>query len=247
MQVKKEEAQAAKEAMGVADDTVEGPNELAPTANMVATRADEVYGLESLLSTDCWTKISSSLISQLAEDKESADLLPQFCRVQIPNIAVASDEGVTKARARLLTYIVFLVNFSKLSNRFKKNAVKLKEELGVPIKIGTLMLDMFAVRDGESYTKPEAQRHRLLLHLATAALIFCDFDLFIDELASDLKMKPERLADYFKELGAKVTKPRGATPRKGAAGEGAVQQLPVFKAELSLPLTFPKRARGGPK
>ncbi|KAJ1477760.1 A49-like RNA polymerase I associated factor-domain-containing protein, partial [Baffinella frigidus] len=275
--VKKEEADAAKVQMGVVEAGVEAPNELAPLPNLEATAVNEVYTLAGLLSDEQWDAISDKLLIKIAADEEASKMLPSFCRANVGAVIAAADKKAKKVQARLLSYVAFLIFFHNISSRFKKDAqallifvhkissrfkkdaqvlvdelgiplpIVLADELGIPLPIGTHFLKEFAVRDGNSYTKPQAQRDRLLLHLTTAALIFSNYDMHLDMLAADVKIHPDRVGAYFKELGAKVSK--GTTQRKSVSSDeqATAAAQPIYKVTLTLPLVFPKRSRGGPK
>ncbi|EKX49934.1 hypothetical protein GUITHDRAFT_104331 [Guillardia theta CCMP2712] len=242
LRVKKEETDAAKKLAGleVDADKANGPNELAPPCNLAAETVSDVYKRKDLLDGEEWESIVPGQFFAIAQDPESAKQLPAFIRRHI-NLADSYPDKKDKKRvAKLLSYVSFLVFFHNLPNRFRKSPEVLKKELGIPLALGVHFLKLFAESVGNSYTKPQTQRDRLLLHLAVACLLVTEFEMDFDDLAADLKLHPDKLSAYFREVGAKIKK--GAKRGKNDPEES----LKVFNyhASLTLPLVFPKRSRG---
>lgn len=241
LRIKKEEADAVRSPgkhAGAGDD--EGPNELAPACNLSAEALDKVYEEESLLAEAEWSLLSGAELVQASKedaDSESNQQLPQFVREVLPLLAGA-DKKKRKRMARHLAYIVALVNFNRLPSKFAKTPDAVSTELNIPPPLALTFLRTFSTFAAGTYTRPQTTRDKLLLYLGVAALLATDYHLFIDSLAADLRLHPEKLSNYFKELGATVAKVKGSVKQEAAAAR-------TYKVSLKLPLTFPKRSRGG--
>jgi len=246
LRVRKQEADAVKATTGV-DEEVDkdgGPNELAPPPNMAATAVSGIYTRQSLLNDECWEAINPGSMIGMAENaSKDRSTLPDFVVRNLSPVAAAGEDKKTKKYlAKLLTLVAYLVRFHLLPSRFKHTPDTLKKELGIPLPLGVYFLDTFAEggTSESSHSKPQVHKDRLLLALAVSTLLACGFDIEIDALALDLKMHADKLAAYFKEVGAKLNK----ISKKVKMEDGGSVQVNTHRCTLALPLTFPKRSRG---
>ena len=247
LRISKDQSDAARVAAGITLDAKEdggGPNEHAPAPVPDAEKASQVYTRQALMDDECWDSINPGSVIMMAENQsKDRSSLPAFVIRNLSHVAAAADNKAAKKHtAKLLTLVTYLVRFHLLPSRFKHSPETLKTDLGVPLPLGVHMLRQFAEGADGSYTKPQIQKDKLLLSLAVSCLMTASCDVEIDDLALDLKMHADKVATYFKEVGAKVIK----TSKKIKMEEGGSLQASSYRCVLSLPLTFPKRSRGGP-
>lgn len=246
LRVRKQEADAVKATTGVDEEVAKdgGPNELAPSPNLAATAVSGIYTRQSLLNDECWEAINPGSMIGMAENaSKDRSTLPDFVVHNLSHVAAAGEDKKTKKYlAKLLTLVTYLVRFHLLPSRFKHTTDTLKKELGIPLPLGVYFLDTFAEQGASegSHSKPQVHKDRLLLALAVSSLLACGFDMEIDALALDLKMHADKVAAYFKEVGAKLNK----ISKKVKMEDGGSVQVNTHRCTLALPLTFPKRSRG---
>ena len=224
LRVRKDESVAAKAAAGLeeeADRDGGGPNEHAPPPDLSATDVSGVYNRREFLNDECWDSINPGHILGMADNpKKDRSGLPAFIARNLSHVsAAAQDKQAKKHTAKLLTLSLYLMRFHGLGSRFKHTAETLKNELGIPPALGVHFLQTLAEGSDTTFSRPQIHKDRLLLLLAVTSLLACGYDVEIDDMAMDLKMHADKLAAYFKEVGAKVDK----TTKKMKTEVGGIQ------------------------
>ncbi|XP_071691555.1 uncharacterized protein [Rutidosis leptorrhynchoides] len=199
-----------------------------PPHDMSATTPHEAYPLHKIITKGEWRYLSD--IAELL--KEGKSLTPEFYPLFVCNRTYkfegAKNEDA-KGLACIFSYINHLIKFNDMHHSMddhSRDGLSLVKNHKFPSILTQKFNDMFV--DPESKKLTNARRGLLISYVLVLTLFVDDFKTKFTDIASDLKMKPGALRDYFKMLGCKF-----------------IRENNITLATLPAPLKFPEvRIRG---
>jgi hypothetical protein len=229
---------------------------LHPPFDLQATSVADAYPLAGIVPAPVWSTLEHKALRDAAEagdavlDKLRKDPEGMTPRYVIERLArpLPSDKEARKQLLRGLCYLTYLVRFSRTAGpidppRAGKAASSehpVAKKLNIPPPAWEQLLRDFTEEGvgGFPDAQPVAGRRRLTpprkdklcLHTLALALHLTGGSLPCAALAADLKLTEEKTTFYLRQLGCVLQKRAGSKEKL---------------AQLKLPLTFPKLARGG--
>lgn len=214
-------------------DLVMNANKPRPKANTETTDLSKVYTIGSLIGTDTMTSIQ--VRPWVVEMKAGKEVL-------VTSRFVASRLNKFKdnvEKLKILRYMLLLIEFynSTTSGRDGRKLPRgddLKAIVeGQPESLLTGVKRRFT--EGPVMTRHSADL--LITHLCAMAMIVDNYEVEMWDLKDDLKLEIAPMAQYFKEIGAKVVVlPEGMRKALGIEKAAAAQRR---VARLKIPLEFP--------
>ncbi|KAK9474865.1 A49-like RNA polymerase I associated factor-domain-containing protein [Dipodascopsis tothii] len=219
-----------------------------PACNEDATIVENIFPIDSLLSKKEQSAIKLGYVIREADEKKKVASFP-FKTSGYINTRVAgihSDEHLLKLK--LLYYASLLMGL--YNNRRTSNKKMLAQKLNHPADV---LLDGLI----ERFTQPRAsgvgknkeaaflmtpkQEDKLLCFLFTTCLWIDDFTVETQVLATELSLKPTRVQELFRTLGARVKACTAA--QRDALGLTNAEAANYRLASLALPFKLPEVAK----
>lgn len=207
-----------------------------PPFDKDATRLEDAYKIESIISTAEFEIIPTQMFSQISMEKineqEKLMQLTPFVKACLRKLA----EGDGKSDILLLPKIIYLqllIHFKSTRENSLGSLQKNQRLNGIftPKLIISKFLDAFTTSDvidgATKYKVSDWHKEKLIAYICVLALLIDNFACNVDLLAKDLKMPAVKLADRFKSIGCSVSTVKSA---------GVSSKI----AELKVPLVFPK-------
>jgi len=206
-----------------------------PPANLEALTIRGVYDPERLVGKEL---LSSIPIQDWIESAQAGDeilLSSRFVAPRINPLALrAADDAGAARDLRLLRYLSFLITMWQTSSshgtkprRLARRAHLNRSLAPAPDAVVHALVKTFS--DGGSMN--DFYQDKVLTHAAVYALLLGDCEVDVWQLQQDMRVDEQMMTRSFRAVGARVKKQ-------------AVQGRTVLKAQLRLPLEFPKMGRG---
>jgi DNA-directed RNA polymerase I subunit RPA49 len=201
-----------------------------PPGNFDAQEIQDVYKPEQLIGTDILNSIPVKEWQDAAKKHAELQLPYQFISYNMYPIAAGPNPV---QRLRMLRYLNYLMVFSKIAKPGKERGV-----LRVPQKsqLTEKMEDAPApviesIRRKFSANGEIRKFHKdlLITYCCAIAAILSNFEFDTSALRVDLGVDEKQFAQYFREIGGRISTPVGKE-------KGIKRQV----AKLALPLEFPK-------
>ncbi|KAI0128461.1 RNA polymerase I associated factor, A49-like protein [Xylariales sp. AK1849] len=201
-----------------------------PPGNFDATEIHDVYKPEQLIGTDILNSIPVKQWQDAVKKNVGLSLPHQFISANMHPIASGPD---AVKRLRILRYMNYLIIFHKNTRSGKERGVlriPQRDKLialmeNAPTPVVEDIRRKFSV-NGEIR---KFQKDLLMTYCCAIAAILSNFEFDTSTLRYDLGLDEKQFAQYFREIGGKISNPVGKV-------KGTKMQL----ARLALPLEFPK-------
>ncbi|KAI1281335.1 RNA polymerase I associated factor, A49-like protein [Xylaria sp. FL0933] len=204
-----------------------------PPGNFGAQAIQDVYTPQGLIGAELLNTIPIKDWQDAVKKGANKMLTSAFIASRLNPIGEGPDSAT---RLRALRYLEFLIKFSKL-------AKGRTGRIPAPDKLRQLLQPapepvIQSIRRKFSSNQQIDKFHRDLLYTYCCALaaILSNFEFETSKIRFDLGLDDKQFGQYFREIGGKIKKAKGA--EKGTQ---------VQKAVLSLPLEFPKVRYQRPK
>lgn len=221
-----------------------------PVANLDATDVEQIYPLYNIIPKNEWAFIRVGPIMKEKDAEKRLEYFPhtkfQYIVKKLPTLTQASQ----MQKLQLLYYLSLLVGV--YDNRRVNNKTKLLERINNPPDVlldG--ILQRFTISKPGQYGKSkdrsffiDPQREdKILCYILTIIMHLDNFIVEVPPLAQQLNLKPSRLVNLFKILGATV---KGATVSQAEAFGIPKSSAATYKiATLRVPFKLPEMTRRG--
>ncbi|AMD19575.1 HCL576Wp [Eremothecium sinecaudum] len=224
-----------------------------PLANVDATDVEQIYPIHNIIPKKEWSFIRVGPILNETDTQKKLQMLP-FSKSNYITKKLATLTQVSQMQKLQLLYYLSLL-FGVYDNRRCNDKVKLLEKLNAPPD--TLLhgiLDRFTVaRPGQfgrskerSFIIDPQNEDKLLCYIVAIVMHLENFIVEVSPIAQELGLKPSKMVNIFKTLGAIV---KGATVAQAQAFGIPKSAASTYKiATLKVPFKLPeinKRSRGG--
>ncbi|GCF00923.1 DNA-directed RNA polymerase I subunit rpa49 [Zygosaccharomyces mellis] len=221
-----------------------------PAANVDATDVEQIYPVENIIPTREWNFIRVGSLLKETDPEKRLEMLPymksQYLAKKLPTLTQAPQT----TKLQLLYYLSLLLGVYE--NRRVSSKDKLLERLNAPPE--TLLdgvLERFTVlRPGQvgrsknrSFFVDPQNEDKLLCYIMVLILHLNNFIVEISPLAKELSIKPSKIVNLFRVIGAIV---KGATVAQAEAFGIPKSSASTYKiATLKVPFKLPQMTRRG--
>ncbi|QLG70190.1 hypothetical protein HG535_0A01290 [Zygotorulaspora mrakii] len=221
-----------------------------PLANIDATDVEQIYPVENIIPKRELQVIRVGPLLKETDHEKRLELLPYNKSQYISKKLPALTQATQMTKLQLLFYLSLLLGV--YDNRRVNNKVKLLERLSSPSEIlldG--VLERFTVlRAGQigkskdrSFVIDPQNEDKLLCYILVVILHLNNFIVEISPLAKELGLKPSKLVNLFRVIGAQV---KGATVAQAEAFNIPKSSASTYKiATLKVPFKLPQMTRRG--
>lgn len=228
-------------------------NTVTPPVDAEATNVEDVYTLESIIPNKEWSSIRVHSIMEEEDVEKRLELLPYGKSAFVAKkLSQYISSGNTR-KVQMLHYAALL--FGVYSNRRVTSKFNLMERLdnkpseilvdGVLDRFATARTTGFGKRKENSFIIDPFHEDKLLCYLLALILHIEDFIVEINPLANELNMKPTRLTNLYRALGATI-KPAGASMAEAlglSKKDATTYKVAVLKVPFKQPELIRKRAK----
>ncbi|KAA8910894.1 RNA polymerase I associated factor, A49-like protein [Sphaerosporella brunnea] len=230
-----------------------------PTFNAEATKPDEVYQREDLVSDEEWESI------WVSDWIKNNHVNTKSTHVNKRAMVLITDSSKKHTRElKLLKYIASLIDFYRFQQKGRGKLPPLSKAKGSFHGTSPVILEGFYSRfteavsgqtiKGEDGKIKDSDRHmvsprleqKILFWLAILSLMVDKYDVDILDLKHDLNIQPREIAQAFREVGCQIrelTKLQYTTAKMTLA-EARQHKRAVLKVPLEFPPPPKKRAGG---
>lgn len=221
-----------------------------PLANVDATDVEDIYPIENIIPKREWQIIRVGPLLKETDEEKRLELLPynksKYIAKKLPSLTQATQ----MTKLQLLFYLSLLLGVYE--NRRANNKMKLLERLDSPPDIlldG--ILERFTVqRAGQvgkskdrSYFIDPQNEDKLLCYILVIVLHLNNFIVEISPLAKEFGLKPSKIVNLFRVIGAQV---KSATVAQAEAFGIPKSSASTYKiATLKVPFKLPQMTRRG--
>ncbi|GAV48486.1 hypothetical protein ZYGR_0I07830 [Zygosaccharomyces rouxii] len=221
-----------------------------PVANVDATDVEQIYPIENIIPKREWNFIRVGSLLKETDPEKRLEMLPytksQYLAKKLPTLTQATQT----TKLQLLYYLSLLLGVYE--NRRVSSKDKLLERLNAPPE--TLLdgvLERFTVlRAGQvgrsknrSFFIDPQNEDKLLCYIMVLILHLNNFIVEISPLAKELSIKPSKIVNLFRVIGAIV---KGATVAQAEAFGIPKSSASTYKiATLKVPFKLPQMTRRG--
>ncbi|CAR28963.1 hypothetical protein ZYGR_0U03210 [Zygosaccharomyces rouxii] len=221
-----------------------------PVANVDATDVEQIYPVENIIPKREWNFIRVGSLVKETDPEKRLEMLPytksQYLAKKLPSLTQATQT----TKLQLLYYLSLLLGVYE--NRRVNSKDKLLERLNAPPE--TLLdgiLERFTVlRAGQvgksknrSFFIDPQNEDKLLCYIMILILHLNNFIVEISPLAKELGIKPSKIVNLFRVIGAIV---KGATVAQAEAFGIPKSSASTYKiATLKVPFKLPQMTRRG--
>jgi len=209
-----------------------------PTNNPHATEPKEAYPIETLVGLDTMKLIPVRQWQESIKAKREIVTNSRFVAHRIQNF-VSNAEKLKLLRFMLLLLDFYNASRSGRGGRTMPKREDLKKILG---DMPEAVLEGVKRRFSEGGTMPKFKVDSLIMHLCALACVVDNFEVNTWDLKEDLKLETKEIAQYFHEIGAKITGLSDVERKRLGLEKAAAAQRKV--AKLKIPLDFPKVSQG---
>ena len=222
---------------------------VAPAANALATNAEDVYTLHSIVPENEWKWVRVNALMDEPDTERRFELLPYDKSAYVGRKLLRYISSGNCRKVQMLYYAALL--FGVYAHRRVNTKVALMERLnncpletlvdGVLDRFTTARASRIGRTKDQSFIIEPFHEDKLLCYLLALLLHIDDFVVEINPLASELNMKPTRLIRLFRALGASVKPVKtgmaealGLLKRDAATYKVAVLKVPFTPPEMVL-------------
>ncbi|CAR23909.1 DNA-directed RNA polymerase I subunit RPA49 [Lachancea thermotolerans CBS 6340] len=219
-----------------------------PQANVDATDVEQIYPIHNIIPKKEWQFIRVGPVLKETDDQKRLELFPftksQYVSKKLPTLTQAAQ----MTKLQLLYYVSLLLGVYE--NRRVSDKAKLLEHLNAPPEVLVDgILDRFTiVRPGQYGRSKERgffidpqREDKLLCYILAIILHLDNFIVEISPLAQELGLKPSKIVNLFKNLGAIV---KGATVSQAEAFGIPKSAASTYKiATMKVPFKIPEMSR----
>lgn len=228
-------------------ETVSAANSVAPPVNADATSVEDLYALEMIIPEDEWNTIRVHSIMDEPDLEKRLDLLPYgksaFVAKKLNNLI----SGGRTTKVQMLYYASLLFGVYNCRRVTKKDALMQRLDNKASEKLIDGVLDRFTALKASGVGKAKEKsfiidpfhEDKLLCYLLALIFHIEDFMIEINPLANELNMKPTRLINLLRALGAttksasaSMAEALGLSKRDAMTYKVAVLKVPFKKPEL---------------
>lgn len=209
-----------------------------PRPNLAADKVEDVYTYATLLPPNDARLVEVKDWQELARAEEAIMFNHRYPSTRAAALGKSDDISRLKA----LRYLTLLLQFhdalgnTRGGKKIPKRESLMKKLAGWPPQLVDSVRQRFASESGHELGK--WQLDNLYTHICALALFVDGWATPTNQLKDDLKMEPRQLAQYFMELGCKVSA-LTETERNVRRMNKAIAAVTKM-AKLKLPLEFPK-------
>lgn len=221
-----------------------------PAANVEATDVEQIYPVENIIPKREWSFLPVGSLLKEADPEKRLEMLPysksQYLTKKLPTLT----QETQTTKLQMLYYLSLLLGVYE--NRRVSSKDRLLEKINTPPD--TLLdgvLDRFTVpRSGQvgksknrSFFIDPQNEDKLLCYILILTLHLNNFIVEISPLAQELGLKPSRIVNLFRVIGAIV---KGATVAQAEAFGIPKSSASTYKiATLKVPFKIPQMTRRG--
>lgn len=225
---------------------------IASLANVDATDVEQIYPIHNVIPKSEWQFIRVNAILKETDNKKRLESFPYSKSPYVCKKLQTLTQTGHLTKLQMLYYLSLLLGF--YDNRKISNKVKLSEQLNSPPDVlldG--ILNKFTIskagyigksKDRAFFVDPQRE-DKLLSYVLIIIMHLDNFIVEVSPLAQELSLKPSKLVNLFRTLGAIV---KGATVAQAEAFGIPKSMASTYKiATLKVPFKLPemtKRGRG---
>jgi len=227
--------------------------QLLPPFNMAAKKPSEVYKIQDIITPEMLSSVTNHLDESAFSGPTEGlvkvmtaklEFIPKFVLSSIKQLSSLDDAGSAKM-AKYLVMIRHMMALNQTRSRsFKKGIQVHAKDFKMPMSVLSQLLSRYAQHTegnkGPAFSLPPQHKVKLQLHILVACLVIQKCQLDLSELREDLKLKPEQISSFARELGC-VVEARRKIPRPGE--KASMSKIAILK----VPLQFPEPRKGGKK
>lgn len=231
-------------------ENVSASNRPTPVANLDATDVEQIYPVENIIPKKELQFIRVGPILKEKDQEKKLELFPYTSSKYVAKKLETLTQASQMEKLQLLYYLSLLLGVYE--NRRVSNKDKLLERLNSPPELlidG--ILDRFTIARGGHFGKSKNRSYfidpqnedKLLCFILTIVMHLDNFLVEISPLAQELGIKPSRIVNLFRILGAIV---KGATVSQAEAFGIPKSAAATYKiASLKVPFKLPELTRRG--
>lgn len=221
-----------------------------PLANVDATDVEQIYPIENIIPNREWQFIRVGPILKETDQEKRLEMLPYTKSQYLGKKLATLTQSAQTTKLQLLYYLSILLGV--YDNRRVNNKMKLMERLNSPPD--TLLdgiLERFTIlRAGQvgkskdrSFLIDPQNEDRLLCYILVIVMHLNNFMVEISPLAKELGLKPSKIVNLFRVIGAYV---KGATVAQAEAFGIPKSSASTYKiATLKVPFKLPQMTKRG--
>lgn len=221
-----------------------------PLANIDATDVEQIYPIENIIPSREWQFIRVGPILKETDQEKRLEMLPYSQSQYLGKKLATLTQSTQTTKIQLLYYLSILLGV--YDNRRVNNKMKLMERLNSPPD--TLLdgiLERFTIlRSGQvgkskdrSFLIDPQNEDRLLCYILVIVMHLNNFMVEISPLAKELGLKPSKIVNLFRVIGAYV---KGATVAQAEAFGIPKSSASTYKiATLKVPFKLPQMTKRG--
>lgn len=231
-------------------ENVSASNRPTPVANVDATDVEQIYPVDSIIPKKELQFIRVGPILKEQDKEAKLELFPYTGSKYVAKKLDIFTQASQMEKLQLLYYLSLLLGVYE--NRRVSNKQKLLERLNTPPEILVDgILERFTVLRGGQFGKSKNRSYfidpqnedKLLCFILAIVLHLDNFLVEISPLAQELGLKPSRIVNLFRILGAVV---KGATVAQAEAFGIPKSAAATYKiASLKVPFKLPEMTRRG--
>jgi DNA-directed RNA polymerase I subunit RPA49 len=210
-----------------------------PTANLEATEVRDVYTIDSLIGVEMMKHIPVMDWEQSIKAKKEIIVNSRYVAHRIQSA------GSNIEKLKILRYMLLLIDFLNIAKPARGGARALPKRDSMKTAMGGIpevLVEGVKRKFADGGFIPKFKSDLLITHLCAMACLVDNYEVDMFDLQEDLRLETKDMAQYFREIGAKVGALSEAQRKVLKLEKAAAAQRRV--AKLKLPLDFPKVAFG---
>lgn len=231
-------------------ETVSNDNRPTPLADLDATDVEQIYPINNIIPKREWNFIRVGPIMKEKDIDQKIELLPYKNSKYLTKKLALFEDSTQMTKLQLLYYLSLLMGVYE--NRRSNNKAKLSEKLNFPpeILLDGILERFTVLRSGQmgrskdrSFFIDPQHEDKLLCYILVIVLHLDNFIVEISPLAQELNLKPSKIVNLFRIIGAIV---KGATVAQAEAFGIPKSAASTYKiATLKTPFKLPELVRRG--
>ncbi|SCU95887.1 LAFA_0G02938g1_1 [Lachancea sp. 'fantastica'] len=225
-----------------------------PEANVDATDVEQIYPIHNIIPKREWQHIRVGAVLKETDEVARLELFPYTKSPYVAKKLATLTQAQQMTKLQLLYYLSLLLGV--FENKRVSDKAKLLENLNAPPELLVDgILERFTIsrtgqygrsRDRGFFIDPQRE-DKLLCYILAIILHLDNFIVEISPLAQELGLKPSKIVNLFKNLGAIV---KGATVSQAEAfgipkSAASTYKIATMKVPFKLPETGRRVRRGG--
>ena len=209
-----------------------------PKGKFDANDVTEVYTVDSLIGLDVMKLIPVKTWQDTIKSKKEIRVASQYVARRIANAASSVE------KLKLLRYMLLLLELYNSSRLVRGVRILPKRDdlKRILDEIPEVVMEGVRRKFADAGSMSKFQQDLMITHLCALAFLVDNFELDTWDLKEDLKLETKEMAQYFHEIGAKISAFSAVEGKKMGLERAAIAQRKI--AKLKLPLDFPRVAFG---